>query len=108
MFHSAFVMQITEGSLDAYRKAHQELWPEVAKGLRENHIDMAIYHHEGSLFVFVTAPSEKEWLRNRQDPGLAAWNAKMANFLRTDAQGGILFSTPEQVFGFGSFALTMS
>jgi L-rhamnose mutarotase len=104
MFHAALVLQLRDGCLEAYRTAHEKLWPDVAQGLRGNDIDMVSYHHQGLLFVFVSAPSEESWLRSREDPSLTAWNISMAKLLQTDGQGDIIFHSPEKVFGFGRLA----
>jgi L-rhamnose mutarotase len=103
VFHTAIVMKVVDGNLDAYRTDHQNLWPEVDHAMRRDSIDMAIYHHNGFLFVFATAPSEEHWVRSRKDPVFTAWNARMAQLLESDDKGNILFYSPEKVFGFGSF-----
>jgi L-rhamnose mutarotase len=104
MFYTALILQLRDGCLDAYRTAHEQLWPDVAEGLRNNGVDMVTYHHQGLLFIFASAPSEESWLRSRQDPSLAGWSIVMAKLLQTDAQGNIIFHSPEKAFGFGKFA----
>ena len=103
VYHTAIVMKVVEGKLDAYRTDHQNLWPDIDRAMRRERIDMAIYHYNGFLFVFATAPSEQHWERSRIDPVFAAWNAHMANLLVSDDKGNILFYPQEKVFGFGSF-----
>jgi L-rhamnose mutarotase len=103
VFHTAIVMKVVDGKLDAYRTDHQNLWPEIDRAMRKEGIDMAIYHYNGFLFVFAAAPSEHHWERSRTDPVFTAWNAHMANLLESDDKGNILFYPPEKVFGFGSF-----
>ena len=103
MFHVAIVLRILPGCLDAYRRAHDRLWPEIAQSMRDCEISMAIYHHSGSLYVFATAPSEAHWKRSREDPALDRWNRSMTEFVQSNADGGIHFEYPEKVFGFGIF-----
>jgi len=71
--------------------------------MSENQVSMAIFHEEGRLFVFATAPSEAHWERSRQVPMLAQWDAMMTGFLESDSPGKIAFQHPEKVFGFGDF-----
>jgi L-rhamnose mutarotase len=104
VFHTALIMQVAEGNLDAYRTDHQNLWPDIDDALRADGIDMAIYHHDGFLFVFAVAPSEDHWVRSREAPVFTAWNARMAQLLTCDREGNILVYPPEKVFGFGTFA----
>jgi L-rhamnose mutarotase len=104
VFHTALVMQLADRDLDVYRNEHELLSPDVAHAMRSNGIGMAIYYHSGFLFVFATAPSEEQWQRNREDPVFSAWNARMAQLLKTDDKGNILFYSPEKVFGFGELA----
>jgi L-rhamnose mutarotase len=104
VFHTAVVMKLIDGQLEAYRVAHQNLWPEIDRAMRREAIDMAIYHYNGFLFVFAAAPSEQHWERSRTDPVFTSWNAFMAKLLQSDDEGNILFYAPEKVFGFGSFS----
>ena len=66
MFTIFLSMGLKPGCLDAYQKAHDNLWPEIARSMRDNEVNMAIYHEEGRLFIFATAPSEDHWQRSRQ------------------------------------------
>ena len=103
MFTLVLTMRLKAGCLEAYRKAHDELWPEIARGMRDNEISMAIFHESGQLFVFATAPSEAHWQHSRQEPALARWDAMITGFVESDGAGKIAFQHPEKVFGFGEF-----
>ena len=103
MFTIALTMQLRPGCLAGYRKAHDELWPEIARGMRDNGVNMAICHQDGQLFLFATAPSKDHWDRSRQDPMLAKWDARMTEFLESSEPGKIDFRLAEKVFGFGEF-----
>ena len=103
MFSVVLTMRLKPGCLGAYRKAHDELWPEIARSMSENEVSMAIFHEDGRLFVFATAPSEAHWQRSRQEPALARWDARMTGFLESNVPGKIAFQHPEKVFGFGEF-----
>jgi L-rhamnose mutarotase len=103
MFTIFLSMGLKPGCLDAYQKAHDNLWPEIARSMSDNEVNMAIYHEEGRLFVFASAPSEAHWQRSRQEPALARWDALMTEFLEAGEPGKIAFGTPRKVFGFGHF-----
>ena len=96
-------MTLRPGAYEKYKAAHDELWPELAAGMRANQISMAIYRDGNRLFVFVAAPTEEHWQRSRQDPILARWDARMAELVETDAQGRLALSVLPQAFGFGEF-----
>lgn len=103
MFTIFLSMGLKPGCLEAYRKAHDNLWPDIAASMRDNEVSMAIYHEAGRLFIFASAPSEAHWQRSRQEPALERWDAVMTQFLESAEPGKIAFRTPEKVFGFGTF-----
>lgn len=104
MFSLGIGLTLREGAYDAYKAAHDQLWPELAAGMRQNQVSMAICRDGRRLFVFAAAPSEQHWLRSRQDPMLERWNARMAELLETDDQGQLRFEVLPKAFGFGEFA----
>ena len=96
-------MRLRPGAYEKYKLAHDQLWPELAGGMRANQVSMAIYCDGNRLYLFAVAPSEAHWQRSRQDPILARWDACMTEFLETDVQGGIAFTVLPKAFGFGEF-----
>lgn len=103
MFTLGLAMKLRPGAYEKYKLAHDQLWPELADGMRANQVSMAIYRDGDRLFLFAAAPNEAHWQRSRQDPILARWDAHMTEFLETDAQGGIAFTVLPKAFGFGEF-----
>src|SRR2546430_14406058 len=87
MFCLGLAMKLRPGAYEKYKLAHDQLWPELAAGMRADQVSMAIYRDEDRLFVFAAAPSEQHWLRSRQDPVLTRWDARMTEFLESDQQG---------------------
>jgi L-rhamnose mutarotase len=104
MFTIALAMTLRAGAYEQYKLAHDELWPELAAGMRENQISMAIYRDGDRLFLFAAAPTCEYWERSRNDHVLARWDARMAELLLTDGRGQIAFSNLPKAFGFGEFA----
>ena len=103
MFTTAFAMWLKPGCLEGYRRAHEALWPEIARSMSENGVSMAIYQSGEELCVFAVAPSEEAWNRSRSEPALARWDAAMTEFLESSEPGKIAFRQLERVFGFGEF-----
>lgn len=103
MFCLGLALTLRPGAYKQYKTAHDQLWPELAAGMRANQVSMAIYRDGDRLFLFAAAPSEAHWQRSRQDPVLAKWDARMADLLETDAQGRLAFTLLPKAFGFGEF-----
>ena len=103
MYTIGLALTLRPGKYDGYKQAHDNLWPELAKGMRENNVGMAIYRDGDRLFVFAAAPSEQHWNRSRQDPILAEWDQTMTEFLETDPAGNLAFTLLPKAFGFGEF-----
>jgi L-rhamnose mutarotase len=104
MFSVGLAMTLRPGAYEKYKAAHEQLWPEVAEGMRENEVSMAIYRDGDRLFLFAAAPTREGWERSRKEPVLARWDARMAELLETDGRGQIAFSGLPKAFGFGNFA----
>ncbi len=103
MFCVGLALTLRPGAYEKYKTAHDQLWPELAAGMRANQVSMAIYRDGDRLFLFAAAPTEAHWQGSRQDPVLAKWDARMAELLETDAQGRLAFTPLSKAFGFGEF-----
>ena len=103
MFTLGLAMTLREGAYEKYKLAHDQLWPELTRGMQENHVSMAIYRDRNRLFLFASAPTEEHWNRSRQDPVLARWDAQIAKLVETDDHGQIAFTVLPKAFGFGQF-----
>lgn len=103
MFHLALRLTLRPGAFEKYKQAHDDLWPELAEGMRANEVSMAIYRDGDRLFLFAAAPTEAHWQRSRKDPILARWDRHMAEFLETDKQGRLAFTDLAKAFSFGEF-----
>src|SRR5437867_10499017 len=103
MYSIGLALTLRPGAYEGYKRAHDELWPELAQGMRANDVSMAIYRDGNRLFVFAAAPSEAHWNRSRQDPILEKWDKRMTQFLETDPTGRLAFTVLTKAFGFGDF-----
>lgn len=45
----ALTYQLRPGKYAEYKKAHDELWPELAQAMTEIDVSMVIHHHEERL-----------------------------------------------------------
>ena len=104
MFTLGLAMTLRAGAYESYKLAHDQLWPELAEGMRQNEISMAIYRDGDRLFLLAAAPSEAHWQRSRQDPILARWDARMAELLETNAEGHIAFAVLPKALASASLA----
>ena len=103
MFTIGLAMKLRPGAYEKYKRAHDDLWPEVAASMRSNKVSMAIFRDGDRLFLFASAPDEKHWERSREHPILSKWHPEMARLLETDGQGNIAFTLLPKAFGFGDF-----
>lgn len=104
MYSIGLSMVLRAGEYENYKKAHDNLWPGMAEGMRAQNISMSIYRFRDRLFLHAVAPTEGEWLKSREDPMLAEWSKLMSSFLETDAKGNIIFEELTEAFSFGLFS----
>lgn len=103
MYSIGLAMKLRPGCYEEYKDAHDNLWPELAKGMRENEISMAIYRSGDTLFIHAVAPSEQAWNNGRNDPVLDKWHEYMVKLLEANDKGEIDFTQLEPAFEFGMF-----
>lgn len=82
----AFVLKVKDGQLDAYRRRHAEIWPEMAAALRESgivHYDIfldaagrQVFGHQ--LWSSPPDPTAPE------HPVILRWRQSMADILEMD------------------------
>ena len=96
-------MRLRPGGYSGYKKAHDELWPELADVIAGAGVSMAIYRHGDLLFVHGVAASEEAWhsVRGR---AVDRWMEWMTDFLETDETGKSVVIPLEQAFSFGVFS----
>jgi L-rhamnose mutarotase len=104
MYATAVTFQLLPGCLEAYKKAHDQLWPELVEAFHQNEVSMLIYHFEGRLFLYATAPSEEHMKRSHPLGVAEKWSAYMATMMVCDEGGQAIVETLEPAFLFGRFA----
>lgn len=104
MYTVGYVMKLKPGGYAGYKKAHDELWPEIDASMADHGVSMAIYRHEGLLFLFACAPTQADWQASRDYAILEEWKQYMRTFLADGPDGGVLLEPLEEAFVFGMFA----
>jgi len=85
-----------------YKKAHDELWPELAEAMQANDVNMIIYHYQGRLFLYATAPSKEHLDRSHEGPVARKWLEYMATLMITDENGKSIMEEMDEAFVFGA------
>ena len=65
MYSIGSVMTLKPGAYAGYKKAHDEIWPDLAEVISAAGVSMVIYKHGDTLFVHGTAPTEEDWRKVR-------------------------------------------
>src|ERR1051326_7247559 len=104
MFTHGLAVTLRPGTYESDKEAHDQLWTELAAGMRADLVSMAIYRDGDRLFLFAAAPTREHWERSRKDPVLARWDDRMAELLEIDSHDRIAFTVLTKAFGFGNFA----
>lgn len=104
MFSIGQTFCLKPGCYTEYKKAHDELWPDIAKSMSSNNVSMSIFLHGDRLFLHAVAPTESDWEQSRQVAGVDRWHAYMATLMLTDAEGQTIVEELEPAFDFGIFA----
>ena len=102
MYSIGSVMRLKPGGYTGYKRAHDEIWPDLADVISAAGVSMAIYKHGDLLFVHGIAPTEKDWHAVRGDV-VDRWQAWMTEFHETDESGSSVVTPLEESFSFGVF-----
>ena len=83
MWSMALTYQLKPGKYAEYKKAHDELWPELAQAMTENDVNMVIHHHEERLYLYMTAPTEEHFTWSHTGEVADRWLEYMATMMIT-------------------------
>ncbi|MDA0746460.1 MAG: L-rhamnose mutarotase [bacterium] len=103
MYSSGMTFKLKPGNYEAYKKAHDELWPEMVEAMSKNEVNMVIYHYNDRLFLYLTAPSREHFERSHRGEVADRWTAYMATMMETDENGNSIVEELDQAFAFGDF-----
>ena len=97
-------MKLRPDGYEGYKKAHDELWPEIAASMSDHGVSMAIYRCGDRLFLFACASTEADWDASRQYEVLEKWKQYMREFLEDNDQAtDLYFEELPAAFHFGLF-----
>ena len=103
MFSIGLATTLRPGAYEEYKQAHDDLWPEVAQGMADNDVSMAIYHFGDNLILHGVAPTEEAWVKSTETPIMPKWFEYMGKLLETNEEGEIIFEPLTEAFSFGMF-----
>ena len=102
MYSVGSVMRLKPGGYAGYKKAHDEIWPELAKVISDAGVSMAIYRHGDLLFTHGVAASEEDWNAIGGEV-VDRWFKWMTEYLETGESGDSIVTPLEEAFSFGMF-----
>ena len=97
----AFKMFLNPGERDAYKKRHDEIWPELAQLLREAGIrNYSIFLDEETniLFGYLERSVSHGMDRLLEHPVMRRWWDYMKDLMQTDATGAPIAIRVDEVF----------
>lgn len=103
MYAIGLTFKLKPGRYAEYKKAHDDLWPELAAAMAENGVNMVIYCYKDRLFLYATAPTREHLERSHRGEVAERWAAYMATMMETDETGRSIVEEMEQAFAFGDF-----
>ena len=103
MYSLGLTFKLKPGCYPEYKKAHDELWTEMAEAMTANEVNMVIYYYEDRLFLYLTAPTREHFERSHEGEVADRWAAYMATMMVTDEEGKSIMEELEEAFSFGDF-----
>ena len=104
MYATGCVMKLRPDGYGGYKKAHDELWPEIAASMSDHDVSMAIYRCSDRLFLFACSPTEANRDASREYEVLEKWKDYMREFLEDNDEGtDLYFEELPAAFHFGLF-----
>ena len=97
----AFKMKLNSGQKEAYKKRHDELWPELKELLKENGIsEYSIFFDEetGTLFAFQKVSGEGGSQDLAQNSIVKKWWDFMADIMEVNPDNSPISTQLEEVF----------
>ena len=104
MYSVGQTYKLKPGRYADYKRAHDQIWPEVSEALAAHDISMAIYHWNGRLFLHAVAPSPTAMRDSHAGRKAQEWMAYMATLLETDESGQSIVEDMDAAFLCGAFA----
>lgn len=99
MIRHAFTMKINQGAEVEYKKRHDEVWPEMAKVLKEaGASNYSIFRQGLTLFAYVELEDMERWNALPKNPVVQKWWDYMADIMEVNPDHSPVSEPMEQVF----------
>lgn len=99
MIRHAFTMEINSGSAEEYKRRHDEIWPEMARVLKEvGASNYSIFRGGTTLFAYVEFRDEEQWNKLSENPIVRKWWDYMADIMKVNPDNSPVSRALEQVF----------
>lgn len=103
MYSTGQTFKLKRGFYADYKKAHDDLWPQMAEALQVNQVNIVIHHYHDRLYMYATAPSREHFERVHAGADAQRWLCYMATMMETDEQGKSIIEQMDLAFSFGAF-----
>jgi len=103
MIRKASIMYVNKESYDEYKWRHDELWPEMAKELKNHGAhNYSIFLDEvsGQLFAYVEVKDETVWAKIAETETCRRWWAYMKDIMKTNDDNSPVSTPLTSVFYF--------
>lgn len=81
----AFIMQLKEGSLEEYKRRHDEIWPELSKLIKEAGVsDYSIFLEPKTLQLFAVQKKVETPVELAKEPIMRKWWDYMADLMEVN------------------------
>ncbi len=103
MYSTGQTYQLKPGFYDQYKKAHDELWPELAQAMTAEEVNMVIFRYGDRLFLYATAPCKEHLERSHAGQRAQEWLEYMTTMMITGDDGKTIVEEMDMAFSFGAF-----
>jgi len=103
MIRKASIMHVDKDSYDEYKRRHDELWPEMAKELKNHDAhNYSIFLDEasGQLFAYLEVENEDTWAKIAETETCRRWWAYMKDIMKTNDDNSPVSTPLTNVFYF--------
>ena len=98
MWSKALTYKLKPGFYPEYKKAHDELWPELAQAMADNQVNMVIHHHQERLYLYMTAPTEEHFTCSHTGEVADRYMQYIASMMITDDRGKTIMEEMDMSF----------
>lgn len=101
MIRKAFLMSVSDGGYDEYRKRHNPIWPELEETLKGHGVhnySIFLDRETGRLFAYVEIEDEDQWKTIAQTEVCQKWWKYMSEIMPSHPDNSPVSKELEEVF----------